>query len=72
MVWVDLYPCRVQPYVGVGVCDEFLKVHGTVEELKKEIAALTATVKKQASQIQKVSGQLEVGRPPPQVVLNNP
>jgi len=43
-----------------------------VEELKKEIAALTATVKKQAAQSRKVSAQLEVGRPPPQVVLNNP
>jgi len=37
--------------------NEFLKEHRTVEELKKEIAALTATVKEQASQIQKVSAE---------------
>jgi hypothetical protein len=34
---------------------EFLKQHRTVQELKKGIAALTATVKEQAAQIQKVS-----------------
>ena len=40
--------------------NEFLKEHRTVQELKNEIAALTATVKEQASQIQKVSARLEV------------
>jgi hypothetical protein len=39
--------------------------------LKKELAALTATVKEQAAQIQKVSAQLEVSKPAPQTVLNN-
>ncbi len=58
--------------VNAMLLNEFLKEHETVEELKKEIAALTVTVKKQAAQIQKVSAQLEVGRRPPQVVLNNP
>jgi hypothetical protein len=53
----------------------------TAAQQQKEIAALTATVKEQASQIQKVSAQLEVskfatgrirgGGPPPQTVLNN-
>jgi hypothetical protein len=33
---------------------EFLNEHRTVEELKKGIGALTATVKEQAVQIQKV------------------
>jgi hypothetical protein len=42
-----------------------------VEELKTEIATLTAAVKEQASLIQKLSAQLEVGKPAPQVV-NNP
>ena len=67
----EVYIVRYEA-VNAMLLNEFLKEHGTVEELKKEIAALTATVKKQAAQIQKVSAQLEVGRPPPQVVLNNP
>jgi len=42
-----------------------------VQELKTEIAALTTTVKEQASQIQKVSAQLEASKPAPRVVENN-
>jgi Chaperone of endosialidase len=38
---------------------------------QKEITALTATLKDQASQIQKVSAQLEASKPAPQVVNNN-
>jgi uncharacterized coiled-coil protein SlyX len=38
---------------------------------QKEIEALAATVKEQASQIQKMSAQLEVSKPAPQTVLNN-
>ncbi len=34
------------------------------------MTALAATVKEQASQIQKVSAQLEVGKSAPQVVKN--
>jgi len=41
--------------VNAMLLNEFLKEHSTVQELKKEIATLTATVKEQASQIQKVS-----------------
>ena len=51
--------------------NEFLKEHRSVEELQKEIAMLTATVKEQAAQIQKVSTQLETSKATPQVV-NNP
>jgi len=36
-----------------------------------EIQALTARLKEQASQIQKVSAQLEVSKPAPQMVINN-
>jgi hypothetical protein len=50
--------------VNAMLLNEFLKEHRTVQELKKEIAALTATV-------QKVSAQLEASKPAPQVV-NNP
>jgi hypothetical protein len=57
--------------VNAMLLNEFLKQHSTVQELKKEVAALTATVKEQAAQIQKVSAQLEVRKPAPQTVLNN-
>jgi hypothetical protein len=67
--------------VNAMLLNEFLKEHRTVEELKKEIAALTATVKEQESQIQKVSAELataslsgdglEATKSSPQIVLNN-
>jgi aspartate ammonia-lyase len=37
----------------------------------KEIRALTASLKEQASQIQKVSAELQLHRSAPQTVLNN-
>jgi methyl-accepting chemotaxis protein len=43
----------------------------TIAQLKSGMEALTATVKEQAAQIQKVSAQLEASKPAPQVV-NNP
>jgi uncharacterized coiled-coil protein SlyX len=50
--------------------NEFLKEHckneeqeKTIAELKSEITALAATVKEQASQIQKVSAQLATASP---------
>ena len=38
---------------------------------QKEIQALTASLKEQASQIQKVSAQIEMNRPAPQTVVEN-
>jgi Chaperone of endosialidase len=58
--------------VNAMLLNEFLKEHNTVQELKKELAALTATVKDQAAQIEKVSARLEVSKPAAKVVLNNP
>jgi len=56
----------------------FVEEHGTVRELKSTVAqlksgmeALTATVREQATQIQKVSAQLQASKPTTQVV-NNP
>jgi hypothetical protein len=43
----------------------------TVAQQQKEIKALTASLKEQASQIQKVSAQLEVTKTAPRVVVNN-
>ncbi len=64
--------------VNAMLLNEFLKEQRKVEDLEanaaqqhKEITALAATVKEQASQIQKVSAQLEASKPTPQVV-NNP
>jgi uncharacterized coiled-coil protein SlyX len=47
-------------------------LEATVAQQQKEIQAFTASLKEQASQIQKVSAQLEVSKPTPQMVINNP
>jgi hypothetical protein len=63
--------------VNAMLLNEFLKEHrkveeqgATIAEFKKEIANLTAAVKEQAAKIQKVSAQIEVTKPAPQVVNN--
>ena len=66
----QIYTVRYEA-VNAMLLNEFLKEHRTVQELKKEIAALTATVKEQASQIQKVSAQFELNKPAPQSVVDN-
>ena len=67
-------------YQGVNamLLNEFIKEHKKVEELQATVAqqqkgmeVLTAQLKEQAAQIQKVSAQLEASKPAPQVV-NNP
>ena len=50
--------------VNAMLLNEFLKEHQTVQELKKQVAELTATV-------QKVSAQLEVSKAAPQTVAND-
>src|SRR5262245_28522403 len=57
--------------VNAMLLNEFLKEHRKVEQMQKQIEALTATVKDQAAQIQKVSAQLEASKPAPQTVKNN-
>jgi hypothetical protein len=59
--------------------NEFLKEHKKVQSLEATVAqqqkgmeVLTAQLKEQAAQIQKVSAQLEVSKPAPQVVTNKP
>jgi trimeric autotransporter adhesin len=56
--------------INAMLLNEFLKEHRTVQELPKEIAELTTTVKEQAAQIQKVSAQIEGNKSAPQVVAN--
>jgi hypothetical protein len=58
--------------VNAMLLNEFLKQHNTVQELRKELAALTATAKAQAAQIEKVSARLEVGKPAAKMALNDP
>ena len=64
--------------VNAMLLNEFLKEHrkneeqeATIARQQKQIEALFATVKEQATQIQKVSAQLEVNKTAPQTVLNN-
>jgi hypothetical protein len=57
--------------VNAMLLNEFLKEHKKTEKLEATVASLIATVKEQAAQIQKVSAQLEAGKPAPQVVNNN-
>jgi Chaperone of endosialidase len=64
--------------VNAMLLNEFLKEHRKVEQQEKTIAelksgmeTLTATMKQQASQIQKVSAQLELGKSSPRAVVNN-
>src|SRR5437773_745774 len=81
----EIYTVRYEA-VNAMLLNEFLKEYRTVQQLKstvakqeasfaqqqKEIQVLNASVKEQASQIQKVSTQLEVSKPAPQLVINNP
>ena len=49
--------------VNAMLLNEFLKEHRKVEQLEKQVAALTAG-------LQKVSAQLELSKPAAQTVLN--
>jgi hypothetical protein len=73
----EIYTVRYDA-VNAMLLNEFLKEHrkneeqeATIAQLKSGIETLTATVKEQAAQIQKVSAQLEANKPTPQVVLSN-
>src|SRR5205814_3218174 len=68
--------------VNAMLLNEFLKEHRKVEELKKDfqttvarqqkqIQSLAATLKKQATQIQKVGARVEANAPAPQMAVNN-
>ena len=57
--------------VNAMLLNEFLKVHGTVQELKKQVADLTATVTAQAALIRKVSDKVELNRPESKVANNS-
>jgi uncharacterized coiled-coil protein SlyX len=48
------------------------ELESTVAQQQKGMEALSAQLKEQATQIQKVSAQVEVSRPGSQIVINNP
>jgi hypothetical protein len=72
----DIYTVRYEA-VNAMLLNEFLKAHSkmeeqaaTITELKKGMKVLTASLKKQASQIQKVSDKVELSKPAPRTVSN--
>jgi uncharacterized coiled-coil protein SlyX len=81
----EIYSVRYDA-VNAMLLNEFLKEHHMVQKLKSVVAkqeatiaqlksgmeALIATVKEEAAQIQKVSARVEMSKPAPQTVLNNP
>ena len=67
----EIYTVRYDA-VNAMLLNEFLKEHRKVEEAREgNERSLTAQLKEQEAQIQKVSAQLEASKPAPQVV-NNP
>ena len=80
VVYRDGQPFTVKyDQVNVMLLNEFLKEHKKVEEqqasisqLKGEMQTMVAQLKEQAAQIQKVSAQIQVNKPAPQVVVNKP
>ena len=80
VAYIDGAPFTVKyDQVNMWLLNEFLKAHKQLQDLKVTVAqqqkgmeVLTAQLKEQAAQIQKVSAQLEVRKTAPQVVVNKP
>jgi hypothetical protein len=73
----EIYSVRYDA-VNAMLLNEFLKEHRKVQDLEATVAqqhkgmeVLAAQLKEQASQIQKVSAQLELNKPATRTVLNN-
>ena len=58
--------------INAMLLNEFLKEHRKVEEQEKRIDALTAQLKEQAAQIQKVSAQVGLTNLPLRTAATNP
>lgn len=56
--------------VNAMLLNEFLKEHRTVQELKEQVAVLTAIVERQAAQIQEMSARVDASRVT-QITLSN-
>jgi hypothetical protein len=66
------FPKGVHPPTQANPDAHQAMMNRKVEALEATVAQLTAQLKEQAAQIQKVSAQLEVSKPAPQVVVNKP
>ncbi len=55
----------------IAISQQQKDFRATAAQQQGQIKAVTATLKEQAAQIQKVSEQLEASKPAPQMVLNN-
>ena len=66
----EIYTVRYDA-VNAMLLNEFLKEHRKVEELEKKMAGLTAQLKDQAAQLQKVSAQIQIRGPALKTVINN-
>jgi hypothetical protein len=58
--------------VNAMLLNEFLKEHRKVQEMEKALGVVTAQLKEQAAQIQKVNARLEVDKPLADLVANRP
>ena len=71
----EIYSVRYEA-VNAMLLNEFLKEHRKVEELEAKLAQqekdFTARLKEQDAKIQKVSDEVELSKPAPQMVLNHP
>jgi len=56
---------------GATITQQRTDFEAALAQQQKKIEALTATLKEQAAQIQKVSAQIEISKFAPQVVLND-
>ena len=73
-----LYTVRYEA-VNAMLLNEFLKEHRKVQEqeaiiaqLNKDMETVVVYLKEQDSRIEKVSAQIEMSKPAPQVVVNKP
>jgi Chaperone of endosialidase len=66
----EIYTVRYEA-VNAMLLNEFLKAHRAMEEQRKEIDALKAQLKEQATLIQKVNDELQLNRSTRQVVVTN-
>ena len=63
----EIYTVRYDA-VNAMLLNEFLKEHRKVEQQEKQIATITAQLKEQAAQIQKVSALVELSKAVPKTV----
>jgi uncharacterized coiled-coil protein SlyX len=54
------------------VAQQQKQIETLTAQLREQAETFTAQLREQATQIQKVSAQLEVSKPAPQVVVNKP